>query len=62
MGKEVGGVPSFAHHGFLTRSAHWPVLLTRDWHALLVRPKYTHTTLLVLFFLTKVAGNSNKKF
>ena len=28
MDKEVGGVPSFAHHGFLTRSAHWPVLLT----------------------------------
>ena len=36
MGEEVGSVPSFAHHGFLTHSAHWSVLLTRDWHTFLV--------------------------
>ena len=48
MDKEVGGVPSFAPHGFLSRSAHWPVLLTRDWHTLLVSREtkvHSHHTL-----------------
>ena len=61
MGKQVDGVPSFAHHSFLTRSAHWFVLLTRDWHTFPVSRDtkvHTHTMHLVFFFLTKVAGNS----
>ena len=36
MGEEVAAVPSFAHYALHTRSAHCPVLLTRDWYTFFV--------------------------
>ena len=60
MGKEVGGVPFFVHHDFptLLHIGLCSSLGTGSPFSSAVRPKYTHTTLLAFFFLTKVAGNS----
>lgn len=44
---------SFAYYGFLTGYAHWPVLLTRDWHTFLIsheakgHPHHVHGILLL---------------
>ena len=56
IGKEVGGVTSFAHHSFLRGSAYWPVLLTGDWHTFLISRETKVHPLRQAFLLRRITS------